>query len=119
MLYADARFGVGNESDAARREFLNLLSRRRVLQLVAAADDSSQTSGDDPVRFTRAYGAGRDRSIESFIEHIGVDFTAKQISTRAANGGHDGAFVASSKSLPAPFASARTGPSERAARRYV
>jgi len=119
MLYADARFGVGNESDAARREFLNLLSRRRVLQLVAAADDGSQTSRDDPVRFTRAYGAGRDRSIESFIEHIGVDFTAKQISTRAARGGHDGAFVASSKSLPAPFASARTGPSERAARRYV
>ena len=123
MLYADRRFSIGRESDAEQREFLNLISRRRVLQLVAAADESSETSRDDPVRFTRTYGSGSDRSIESFIEHIGVNFKAKEISARATNGGHDGAFVASSKSLPATWRGASaafmnvwTGPSERVRR---
>jgi hypothetical protein len=121
MLYADRRFSIGHESDAEQREFLNLISRRRILQLIGAADESSETSRDEPVKFTNTYGLGSERSIDMFIDHIGVDFKAREFSTRAMNGGYDGAFVATSKSLPTMWrgestAFIWTSPSERASR---
>ena len=102
MLYAEKRFAIGNESAFEQREFLNLLARRRVMQLVGAPDENSATSNGEPVEFTRTYGDGDQRSIDAFGEHVGVDFKTREVRAKAKNGGAPSgtAFNAKCASLP-------------------
>ena len=100
-LYAGSNLTVGSVVECEEREFLNLISRRRVLQLVGAPDEDSETSREEPIVFTETYGVGNARSVESFIERVGVDFRAKTIAPRAKEGGtHALDFSNSPGSLP-------------------
>ena len=100
-LYGGSNLTVGSVVECEEREFLNLISRRRVLQLVGAPDENSETSREEPIVFTETYGAGNARSVESFIERVGVDFRAKTIAPRAKEGGtHALDFSNSPGSLP-------------------
>ena len=81
-LYGGSNLTVGSVVECEEREFLNLISRRRVLQLVGAPDENSETSREEPIVFTETYGAGDARSVESFIERVGVDFRAKTVAPR-------------------------------------
>lgn len=102
LLYADKRFRIGNESEFEQREFLNLLSRRRVMQLVGAPDENSATLNEEPVEFTRTYGVGDERSIDAFAQHVGIDFKSRTIHAKAKSGGAPthAAFNANAASLP-------------------
>ena len=100
-LYGGSNLTVGSVVECEEREFLNLISRRRVLQLVGAPDENSETSREEPIVFTETYGAGNARSVESFIERVGVDFRAKTVAPRAKEGGtHALDFSNSPGSLP-------------------
>ena len=100
-LYGGSNLTVGSVVECEEREFLNLISRRRVLQLVGAPDEDSETSREEPIVFTETYGVGNARSVESFIERVGVDFRAKTIAPRAKEGGtHALDFSNSPGSLP-------------------
>ena len=118
-LYGGSSLTVGNVVECEEREFLNLISRRRVLQLVGAPDEDSETSREEPIVFTKTYGVGKARSVESFIERVGVDFRAKTIAPRAKDGGTQLEFSNSPGSLPTNWRdgsvySVGCGPSELA-----
>ena len=119
LLYAERRFRIGNESEYDQREFLNLTSRRRVLQLVCAPDENSATSSDEPIEFTKMYGVGEERTMEAFYEHVGIDFKTRDISVKAKHGGFvAGKFQSNSSLLPSMWRGSQgnyfggVGPSE-------
>lgn len=118
LLYGAAKLRWGSESELEQRDFLNLASRRRILQLIGAPHEDSATSKDDPVIFTKTYGLGSERSRDDFLEMIGIDFEKHSISSKAQRGGYDGKFIANSESLPKAWRGSRafenpwTGPPE-------